>query len=70
MITEKKLNKFIEIRNNSQYQSNLQFQIDLDEAGIVIDELGGCEKVKPGLYKWETSAGTLVEENGELRLEK
>jgi len=71
-ITKKQLLKFIELRNKSEYQSNLQFEIDARAAGFSSTDLGQAIKVKNGDgfedYVWETSFGKLTEHYGELTL--
>lgn len=69
-ITMEKLRDFIRRRNESEFQTNLQFQIDLDAAGIMAEMLPKAEKVDGG-YKWDLGEiGTLIEERGKCRLER
>jgi hypothetical protein len=69
MLILQNLKKFISIRNKSSFHSNLQFGIDLEEAGIKMEELGELIKTEDG-YMWKTLYGDLVETNGKLELRK
>lgn len=40
MLTKAKLTRFVSIRNKSDYNSNLQFQIDANAAGFKVSDLG------------------------------
>jgi hypothetical protein len=40
MLTMKKLDRFVKVRNRSGFPSNLQFQIDANECGFEVSELG------------------------------
>lgn len=64
MLTKENILKFVEIRNASTIFTNLQFQIDAEEAGFKVSELGTAIKRKNSggiWYKWETPFGTLTE---------
>lgn len=39
-LTEASIKKFVRIRNESAFASNLQFQIDAQRAGFTSDDLG------------------------------
>lgn len=68
-MTRKQLDRFISIRNKSLFNSNLQFQIDADQAGIKIKELGQPARSMLGGYEWHTPHGLLVElPGGQLML--
>ena len=77
MLTAKKLARFCEIRNASQCNSNLQFELDAREAGFEVDELGKPERIgpetnsprNPSGYQWITSVGTLTERGGIMSFE-
>lgn len=70
MITKEQLLKFIEIRNQSSFSSNMQFVFDAEEAGFYAGDLGSAEEMEPKKYVWETEYGQLIEEVGRLRLEE
>lgn len=59
-MTLKQLQKFCAIRNASEYAFNLQFQIDLEEAGLSLEEIGQAYRVEDG-YRWDTPVGVLWE---------
>lgn len=68
-MTKKQLEKFVKIRNASGFSANLQFQIDADEAGFDIKELGDPTKLNGNIgYMWDTPAGRLVELHGVLTI--
>lgn len=68
-LTKAKVEKFIRIRNKSRFNSNLQFQIDAQEAGIRMDDLPKAEPLEIGAYAWDLGKlGRLVERNGKLIL--
>lgn len=67
-MTRAQLEKFIRIRNASEFQTNLQFGIDATEAGIDVHELGE-PRLEANGWSWKTPFGILIEENGKLRLE-
>lgn len=69
MITKKNIEKFIKVRNDATYHTNLQFQIDADACGFSTAELPAAQKVD-GAWRWDLPFGTLVEELGMLRLEE
>jgi hypothetical protein len=67
-LTLGKLKDFIGRRNRSDFQTNLQFQIDADAAGIVLeDDLPKATREEWG-YSWETPFGRLEERRGKLSL--
>lgn len=69
-MTREKLLRFVNVRNASPFNSNLQFQIDADECGIRISELGTPKKLpKHDGYQWRTPFGILIEQGGRMRLE-
>ena len=71
-MTKQQLEKFIKIRNKSDFSSNLQFEIDAHSADLKISELGKSKKVitEEGYedYVWKTPFGTLREHQGALSL--
>lgn len=73
-MTKAQLEKFIKIRNKSDYQSNLQFLIDARSCGLDLKELGNPKRQKneDGFedFVWGTPFGKLVEHYGELSLVK
>lgn len=68
-MTEDQLKRFIAIRNTSGFDSNLQFHLDLGEAGLTVDDLGPVTKIDAHHYTWQTPFGILREHYGELVLE-
>jgi hypothetical protein len=67
-LTLAKLKDFIKRRNTSEFQTNLQFQIGADCAGIVLeDDLPKAKREEWG-YSWETPFGQLEERHGKLKL--
>lgn len=69
--TREKLRKFIDLRNKSDMQSNLQFAIDADEAGFDVSALGEPVRgsnSKGDYYLWDTPVGILKEQHGKLKL--
>lgn len=70
-VTKAKLERFIKVRNKSMFSSNLQFQIDLDECGLTLADIGQAVRRDEGAggFMWATPCGKLIEERGELRLE-
>jgi hypothetical protein len=69
-MTLEQIEKFISIRNESEFDSNLQFAIDANEAGLNLDELGPGKKIDIKHYEWQTEFGRLIESGGILRLER
>lgn len=67
--TSAQLRKFVEVRNKSQFQSNLQFQIDARACGFSVDGLGTPIKIKAG-YVWQLQGLNceLLEEHGVMRI--
>jgi hypothetical protein len=68
-MTKEQLERFIEIRNSSQFSSNLQFAIDCDSAGFSVDDLGPAERLPGGGWYWDTPHGRLTEKHGHVELE-
>ncbi len=68
-MTKQQLLKFIELRNKSDLQTNMQFCIDAETAGFNIAELGDGQHAEEG-YVWNTPYGLLIEQNGMLRLKE
>jgi len=69
MLTKEKLEKFVDMRNESEFCSNLQFEIDANECGFSVKDLGKVTKVELGHYEWQTPFGTLREVAGHVSLE-
>lgn len=68
-VTLSKLRRFVKLRAKSGFASNLQFQIDCNEAGMSVDDLGPVRKGEVGgirAYLWTTPAGDLCEIGGRL----
>ena len=65
-LTRKKLENFVQVRNRSPHNSNLQFYLDASSCGI--KELPTAIKVEEGTYLWKTEFGMLVEVYGKLFL--
>jgi hypothetical protein len=66
---KEQLLSFIKRRNESLFQSNLQFQIDAECSGFKVEELGKPEKISEYEYIWHTKFGRLLESFGKLSLE-
>jgi hypothetical protein len=61
------LRKFVNIRNRSEFSSNLQFAFDANEAGFDVEALGTAEKVgykHAPLYRWQVGHGLMLQEWG------
>lgn len=69
MATKKQVEKFIKLRNKSEFSSNMQFHIDADACGFKVEDLGDVVKVGPGEYVWTLPFGKLREHLGKLALE-
>lgn len=70
-LTRERLERFVKIRNKAEFHSNLQFQSDANACGFSVHDLGDVEKVvdtNVRQYVWQTPVGTLIEENGLLRI--
>lgn len=72
-MTLDQLRRFIEIRNKSAFQTNIQFVSDAAECGINVADLGDAtrdEDPETGLpvWRWRTPYGLLVEQNAKLTL--
>lgn len=65
-LMQKRMVRFVEIRNSSSFNSNLQFSIDLTEAGLTLDDLGHATKLGEGHYIWNTRYGKLEEKFSKL----
>ena len=73
MLTKAQIDRFIQVRNSSPFDSNLQFISDAQGCGFKIEQLGDCLKWD-GCWTWsihvkELGWVKLVEEAGLLRLE-
>jgi hypothetical protein len=68
-MTRKQMDKFIRLRNNSSFNTNLQFAIDMGTAGIGPKELDNATNLngRIGCW-WDTPVGVLVELYGQLTL--
>jgi hypothetical protein len=65
-MTRAQLDRFVKLRNESEFFSNLQFQFDLETVGLKLADLGEARRVwdangQANGYRWDTSAGTLRE---------
>lgn len=68
-MTKDQIKKFVKTRNESEYLSNMQFQIDAEECGFKAKELGdpinlvNTEHQSLGCvgYRWNTEHGCLIE---------
>ena len=67
-ITKNQLLKFVEIRNKSAFNSNLQFACDATTCGFDVKELETCLNDEQGISTWKTPHGILTETNGRLSL--
>lgn len=67
-MTRKQLERFVKVRNKSGFASNLQFQIDANECGFKVLDLGDVLKVADG-YIWHTPHGRIRERHGVLSFE-
>lgn len=67
-MTLTQLKKFVTIRNKSMFSSNLQFQVDLEEAGLTFEDIGPAHKEAENIYRWDTPVGTLYEHGGTLSI--
>jgi hypothetical protein len=56
--------RFVKIRNESGFQSNLQFQFDASECGFEVRDLDGPYRYEPGGWRWFTPHGELIEHPG------
>ncbi len=68
-ITKRQMARFIKMRNSSDFQSNLQFQIDAEACGFRPSDLGDVKKIEEGEYVWQTPYGTLREKYGKMSLD-
>ena len=74
-ILEKAILKFIRLRNSSEFDSNLQFQLDMDAAELKLKDIGKAvkftdfDKQEVG-WCWETPFGTLKEAGGKMSLHR
>lgn len=66
--TKRQLERFVRIRNKSPFNSNFQFQIDLETVGLKVADIGTAVKIREGVYEWRLANVTLVEDDGELSL--
>lgn len=67
-MTLKQLERFVRVRNNARFHTNLQFDIDANTCGFKTDALGDAKKQDDGSYVWTTPHGRLIESNGTLAL--
>jgi hypothetical protein len=70
-LTQKKLERFVKMRNSSGLGSNLQFMADASACGFSVKDLGNATKHedKTGYYYlWRTPFGELIERNGMMTL--
>jgi len=67
-LTKAKLEKYVKVRNKADFHSNMQFQIDAEECGFSMADLGPAKKEGYD-YTWATPFGTLREHRGLLSLE-
>ena len=68
-MTRAQLERFIEIRNKSQFTSNLQVAIDASSAGFEVDDLGPVARLPGGGWVWQTEHGRVTEQHGRWALE-
>lgn len=71
-LTRARLERFVKVRNKSEYQSNLQFLSDCESCGFRVGDLGDVTPVvteNGKHYVWTTPFGKLIEEYGKLRIE-
>jgi hypothetical protein len=69
-MTKKQLEKFVKLRNKSPHASNLQFQIDAEECGFKVSDLGEIRVIGDDhFYMWDTPHGFLREHRGVMSLE-
>lgn len=66
--TKTQLEKFIKLRNASEFSSNMQFEIDAQSCGFHSRDLGQAEPYKEHCWQWQTPYGLLVEWRGQLAL--
>jgi hypothetical protein len=66
----KKLRKFVKIRNNSGFHSNLQFGFDLVEAGLSMEDMPQAQKIAENHYVWDFECGRLTELYGVLQFQE
>jgi len=67
-LSQRKLERFIKMRNASGFPSNMQFMADAEDCGFNVEDLGDVTKHTEGVYYWETPFGLLVERLGMMRL--
>lgn len=71
-LTRNKLERFVEVRNASEFNTNIQFQLDASSCGFKIADLGDVTKLDDDryghVYVWQTPFGELVEAGGKLSL--
>ncbi len=72
-MTKAQLKKFVVRRNKSEFQTNLQFQIDAEACGFRIGDLGEVRPLNvgeglPKAYEWTTPHGVLREYLGQMSL--
>ena len=70
-MTKEQLVAFMRRRNKSDYNSNLQFQIDAEASGFKVSDLGTVKPIEmEGIkaYEWATPHGKLIENCGKMSL--
>lgn len=69
-MTKNQLLKFVKMRNESPHSTNLQFMLDLETCGLRVKDFEGPREIAEGHWEWDTPHGTLIEQNGKMRLEE
>jgi len=69
-----RLRKFAKIRDQAEFSSNLQFQFDLQEAGLSVGDIGHPDVLPDGDgYIWRLPLDkpecTMIEQFGKIRIE-
>jgi hypothetical protein len=66
------LAKFVKLRNESPFASNLQFACDATDCGFDVKDLGAPEKIELSsglfMYEWRTPNGIVQELDGVTEL--
>jgi hypothetical protein len=69
-MTRSKIIAFVKRRNESPFNTNLQFNFDLSACGLTLDDLGKATRGDgdwEGAWIWDTPLGRLVEYAGKLQ---
>jgi hypothetical protein len=66
-MTRAQIKAFIKRRNESEFQTNLQFGLDAHAIGFKVEDLGPAVKESWGFW-WDTVYGRLEERHGKLSL--